>query len=59
MIARLKTSLAAAILAGMVAIPTGGALAAGEGTPVPDRSWSFSGVFGTFDKASLQRGLQV
>ena len=39
MIARLKTSLAAAILAGMVAIPTGGALAAGEGAPVPDRSW--------------------
>ena len=59
MIARLKTSLAAAVLAGMVAIPTGGVFAAGEGAPVPDHSWSFSGVFGTFDKASLQRGLQV
>ncbi|MDE3177002.1 MAG: cytochrome c1 [Pseudomonadota bacterium] len=31
-----------------------------EGQPKPDRqSWSFSGVFGKFDAAQLQRGFQV
>jgi ubiquinol-cytochrome c reductase cytochrome c1 subunit len=31
-----------------------------EGTPsLPRQSWSFDGPFGTFDRAALQRGLQV
>ena len=31
-----------------------------EGTPVPpSQHWSFNGAFGTFDRASLQRGFQV
>lgn len=59
MIARLKTSLAAAVLAGLLAVPAGTALAAGEAPTPPSRSWSFEGVFGTFDKAELQRGFQV
>lgn len=33
--------------------------AAGEEIPIPQRSWSFEGVFGTFDRAALQRGFQV
>jgi ubiquinol-cytochrome c reductase cytochrome c1 subunit len=34
--------------------------AAGEETPHPPRqSWSFSGVFGAFDRAQLQRGFRV
>jgi ubiquinol-cytochrome c reductase cytochrome c1 subunit len=37
---------------------TGAALAEGEGN-VPDVAFSFEGPFGTFDKAQLQRGLQV
>ncbi len=45
--------LAAALLV------SGGAYAAGGGKALKDVSWSWEGMFGTFDKASLQRGLQV
>jgi len=34
------------------------ALAADE-TPLPRQQWSFDGVFGTYDRASAQRGFQV
>ncbi|MDC3072322.1 cytochrome c1, partial [bacterium] len=33
--------------------------AAGEKISYPQLNWSFSGIFGTFDRASQQRGLQV
>ena len=33
--------------------------AAEEAPPPPAQDWSFNGVFGTFDKSSAQRGLQV
>jgi ubiquinol-cytochrome c reductase cytochrome c1 subunit len=33
--------------------------AAGKVTPPPAQDWSFGGFFGTFDRASLQRGFQV
>lgn len=33
--------------------------AAGGGHPLPDIDFSFEGVFGTFDRAQLQRGFQV
>ncbi len=45
---------AAAALAG-----ASGVWAAGEKIEIPDRPWSWSGPFGTFDRAELQRGLQV
>jgi ubiquinol-cytochrome c reductase cytochrome c1 subunit len=35
------------------------AMAAGEVVKPPGQSWSFSGPFGTFDRAQLQRGLKV
>jgi cytochrome c1 len=35
------------------------AAAASEGTALPDQEWSWEGPFGTFDKAQLQRGLQI
>lgn len=44
----------AAILAGATA-----ARAAGEKIEYPAREWSWDGIFGTFDRAQLQRGLQV
>ena len=48
--------LAAAVaLAGLQA----GAALAAEGTALPARDWPFSGIFGTFDRAALQRGFQV
>ncbi|MDJ0942668.1 MAG: cytochrome c1 [Kiloniellales bacterium] len=36
-----------------------GAAQAAEGVAIPSHSWSFSGLFGTFDRAQLQRGFQV
>jgi len=37
----------------------GNAAEAAEGAKPPKQHWSFSGIFGTFDRASLQRGFQV
>lgn len=55
----LSRSLAAtlALSAGLaLATPV---LAAGDVEHPPRQSWSFSGAFGTFDKAQLQRGFKV
>ncbi len=46
--------LAAAIIAG-----AGNAQAAGEKIELPEVDWSWQGIFGSFDRAQLQRGLQV
>ena len=55
----LRTMLKAAAIAGamLTAAPT--AFAAGEAEPIPNANFSFEGLFGTFDRASAQRGLQV
>jgi ubiquinol-cytochrome c reductase cytochrome c1 subunit len=41
------------------ALGLGAARAADEAPKVPQQKWSFDGPFGTFDRAALQRGLQV
>jgi ubiquinol-cytochrome c reductase cytochrome c1 subunit len=46
---------AAAVAAGGI----GPATAAGEDVELDSQAWSFSGIFGTFDPAALQRGLQI
>ena len=46
--------IAAAFLAGIST-----AQAAGDGPALPQQEWSWKGPFGTFDRAQLQRGLQV
>lgn len=33
--------------------------AAGDAPKAPEQDWSFNGMFGTYDRASLQRGLKV
>lgn len=38
---------------------TSPAMAAGGETPAPAQEWSFGGMFGTYDRASAQRGFQV
>lgn len=48
------TSLAVALLLSA----TSPALAA-EGIPLPKQHWPHQGIFGTYDKAALQRGFQV
>ncbi|MEM6711242.1 MAG: cytochrome c1 [Pseudomonadota bacterium] len=55
---RLITKLAMAAVVAIV--PTTGALAAGGDAKEPRmQDWSFSGIFGTYDRAQLQRGFQV
>lgn len=49
---------AALALAAVVGL-AGNALAAGEAPVPPAQDWSFNGIFGTFDRAALQRGFQV
>lgn len=48
-------SLALAVV--MPAVPA--AAASADAPELPHQHWHFSGMFGTFDKASLQRGLKV
>ncbi len=36
-----------------------GAASAAEGVALPHEEWSFQGIFGTYDRAALQRGFQV
>ena len=53
---------AAAALLGVAALATivpGTARAAGDVPEAPNVDWSFSGPFGTYDRAAMQRGFQV
>lgn len=54
----LARTLAASLL-GASLLFSGGALAAGGAAPLPQRDWSFDGIFGSFDRGEVQRGLQV
>jgi len=49
---------ALALLLALALAAPGGAAAA-ETPPLPDVEWSFEGLFGTFDRASVRRGFQV
>ena len=51
-----KLILATAIV--FAGLQAGAALAA-EGKALPARDWSFSGIFGKFDRGAMQRGFQV
>jgi ubiquinol-cytochrome c reductase cytochrome c1 subunit len=56
----LRTTLKAfAVLGGLLAAMPAPARAAGEAIAIPDTRFSFDGVFGTYDRASAQRGFQV
>lgn len=52
----IRTVLSALIIGTM---PFGAAIASGDGPAIPSQDWSFSGPFGTYDKASMQRGLHI
>lgn len=54
----MRKSLQVLMAAGLLAI-TGQAAPAAEAVQIERQSWPFSGFFGTFDKAQLQRGFQV
>lgn len=36
-----------------------GAYAAGDAVHIPEQKWSFDGIFGTYDRAAMQRGFLV
>ncbi len=55
---RLILAAAAAFALGAAASGTHAARAA-EAMSLPAKSWSFAGIFGTFDRANAQRGFQV
>ncbi len=40
-------------------VPVSSALASGDSPQPPKQEWHFNGPFGTYDKASLQRGLKI
>ncbi|WP_114860466.1 cytochrome c1 [Azospirillum brasilense] len=52
-------SLKSAILSAAVALGLAGAAQASEAVHIPKQEWAHSGVFGTIDKASAQRGFQI
>lgn len=54
-----RLALAGCGLTALLAASAMPAFAEPEETPLPKVSWSFSGPFGTFNKASAQRGFQV
>lgn len=55
----LKLVLTGALAGALLAATPYVAKAAGEAEPLLHRSWSFNGVFGTYDDAAKQRGMQV
>ncbi len=56
---RLKSILPAFALIAAAAVGTFTVLVAAEAEHPPARNWPHKGVFGTFDRATLQRGFQV
>lgn len=55
----MKSAVAALAVAGMAALAAPAANAAGDVPKPPRQDWSFSGMFGVFERAAAQRGLQV
>lgn len=56
---RMRSLIAATALFAALSIGGPAAHAAGDPIHLEKQDWSFSGLFGTFDRASVQRGLQV
>jgi cytochrome c1 len=55
----MRRLLSAAFATALVAVSTAGSALAAEAEHPPAQSWPHTGIFGTFDRAALQRGLQV
>ncbi|PWS37932.1 cytochrome c1 [Falsiroseomonas bella] len=56
---RFRNLVGALVLGAAAALNAAPARAAGEAIALPDTRFSFEGLFGTFDRGSLQRGFQV
>ena len=55
----MRSLLAAAFTAGLLAVGPGAQPAAAQEESLPHEKWSFQGLFGTFDLAAAQRGFQI
>ncbi|MBM3527224.1 MAG: cytochrome c1 [Alphaproteobacteria bacterium] len=55
----MSKTILALIVAGSIAVSAAPALAAGEAATPPKEKWSFSGPFGKYDRAQLQRGFKI
>lgn len=55
----IRTALAAGVVALTASVTFSTANAAGEVVHPPEHHWSFSGLFGTYDRAALRRGFEV
>jgi len=56
---KMQIKLRSTLLAAALALPLAGTAQASEGAALKHVDWSFSGPFGTFDRAQLKRGFQV
>ncbi|MGB0624962.1 MAG: cytochrome c1 [Alphaproteobacteria bacterium] len=56
---RMRRTAAVAGFAALTAVMSSASFAAGDAKAPEDRDWHFEGIFGTVDRASAQRGLQV
>ena len=54
-----RTALVAGVFAATASIGFSSANAAGEVVHPPEHHWSFSGLFGTYDRVALRRGFEV
>ena len=54
-----RTLLAGLTIGALTLFGGHAALAAGDAADVPGQDWRHEGVFGSFDRGSLQRGFQV
>ena len=59
MIGTIRAKTGACVMALALAACASGAWAAGDAVHVEHQKWSFSGLFGKFDDAQLQRGFRV
>jgi cytochrome c1 len=55
----MRKIILAAGAAGLLSLGVAASASAEETVALPKEAWSFEGVFGTFDRASAQRGFQV
>ena len=55
----MRKSIYASLVLAFTLSLTAGAQAAGDAIEMKTRNWSFEGLFGSYDRASAQRGLQV
>ena len=56
---KIRTALVAGVFAATASLGFPSANAAGDAVHPPEHHWSFSGLFGTYDRAALRRGFEV